>query len=187
MSSNLASSSSKTKCSTPVRAIAINSKPAIRITDSCKPPNFDGNAKQMAPATRHTPSQTSTLYPGEILDLPHLVQGSVSSLKAYHISASMELAKLTLDKSEEIKFVAKFVKGIQNASKRSLLIKQLEKTNPSFTEFGEQQILCEWSDVAEALISSGLVEQEEAVGAPPARKKRRVLIPPEMIKDGMMR
>ena len=99
----------------------------------------------------------------------------------------MELAKLTLDKSEEIKFVAKFVKGIQNDSKRSLLIKQLEKTNPSFTESGEQQILCEWSDVAEALISSGLVEQEEAVGAPPARKKRRVLIPPEMIKDGMMR
>jgi len=108
-------------------------------------------------------------------------------MKAYHTSASKAFANLALDKSGEIEFVARFVKGIHTASNRKLLIKQLEKTNPSFTESGEQQILCEWSEVAEALKSLGLTEPEEVSGAPPAKKKRRVLIPPEMIKDGMIR
>jgi len=67
------------------------------------------------------------------------------------------------------------------------LLKELEKTNPSFTESGEQKILCEWNDVADALRSSRMIEPKEATGAPPAKKKRRVLIPPEMIKDGMVR
>lgn len=121
------------------------------------------------------------------LDFPRLVQGGASSINAYHTSASKAFAELTLDKSGEIEFVARFVKGILFNSHRIILIRQLEKTNPSITDSGEQRILCQWNDVADALRSSGLIDSEVAAEVPRAKKKRRVLIPPEMIEDGMMR
>ena len=172
--------------STSVSAAAAKSKNATRISASRQQPTSKTSVQQ-TPTTRANLSQTPSSHRHKNTEFPRLVQGSTTSLKAYHTSASIAFATLALDKNGEIEFVARFIKGMQTAFNRNLLLKQLEKTNPSITESGEQRVLCQWDDVAEALRSTGLIEPGVVVEVLPAKKKRRVLIPPEMIVDGMVR
>jgi hypothetical protein len=75
---------------------------------------------------------------------------------------------------------------------RNRLADALQKTHPCRTDKdGKLEILCEWTDVAAGLKEVGMVIAEtgdinpQSQGA--GRKKKKILIPRELIESGMMR
>jgi hypothetical protein len=86
----------------------------------------------------------------------------------------------------EMEFVGAFLKGLRETKQRDVLVKELQKAHQCCTgKDGRVEIICEWEDVAEALVKAGLVESEGRVGKPGKRRKR-ILIPKEMIENETM-
>ena len=74
---------------------------------------------------------------------------------------------------------------MRDPKQREVLIKTLQMSFGSRTgRDGDVQIFCEWVDVLGGLKRSGLVEVDGSEG-PSAKRGRRFLIPPEMVKKGM--
>lgn len=122
------------------------------------------------------------------MGIPRLVQGGHCQLKTYHTSASNTFASLEMDKNTEIEFVATFIEGIRDTKEREMLVWQLQSTCASCVDTdGKVRILCEWSDVLDGLRRCGLVEAENGGDAPLAKKRRKILIPKELIDRGMMK
>lgn len=121
---------------------------------------------------------------------PRIFQGT-NSLATYHKNACTTFTSTCKDRHSEIDFIGQFIKGIQEPKTRDMLVDELQKAHPCRTnKDGKVEILCEWADVAESLSELGLIIYE-ASGAPVqsqrVRKKKKILIPRELIESGMMR
>ncbi|KAH8586325.1 hypothetical protein B0O99DRAFT_74148 [Bisporella sp. PMI_857] len=131
------------------------------------------------PATRHQGHQIS--------EMPHLRQGIHQSLESYHSSATHTLAKLTLSIGMEIEFVASFLGGIREINNQEKLIKQLQKTCPSARKDGKVQILCKWVEVGHALRLTNLAKCGLLDATQSTKRRKRILLLPELMESGMMR
>jgi hypothetical protein len=90
------------------------------------------------------------------------------------------------DRTSEVEFVATFLKGLREAKQRDILVKELQKAHPCRTGKGETvEIICQWEDVVEALKKAGLINSEGKEERP-AKRRKKILIPTEMIDSGMI-
>jgi hypothetical protein len=128
---------------------------------------------------------------GPRVNPPRLIQGT-NSLTTYYNNACTAFVSISKDGHSEIEFIGQFVKGIQDPKTRNKLVDVLQKAHPCRTgKDGKVEILCEWTDVAEGLNKAGLltaqpVESAASEGAG-RKKKKKILIPRELIESGMMR
>jgi hypothetical protein len=124
-------------------------------------------------------------------NVPLLEQGN-NTLTTYHKNACAAFEAFSKDRQVEIEFIGQFIKGIREPKTRNMLVDELQKANPCRTnKDGKVEILCEWMDVIEGLKKAGIVTVEVGEGAPQSqgarRKKKKILIPKELIESGMMR
>ena len=120
---------------------------------------------------------------------PRLIQGT-NSLATYHKNACTSFTSTPKDRHGEIDFVGQFIKGIQEPKTRSALVDELQKAHPCRTnKDGKVEVMCQWADVVEGLIKLGLlaVETERHLQSQGVRRKKKILIPKELIESGMMR
>jgi hypothetical protein len=88
----------------------------------------------------------------------------------------------------EIDFVALFIKGIRESKTRQKLVNELQLIHPCrMKKDGKMEILCEWGDVREALVSAGLVERVAEEGEQAPRRKGNILVPRELIEGAFAR
>lgn len=89
------------------------------------------------------------------------------------------------DRVREIEFVAAFVKGLRESKQRDILVRELQKVHPcQIGKSGTVEIICDWVDVAEALKKVGLIAVEMKEERP-AKRRKKILIPKEMIDRGL--
>ena len=117
--------------------------------------------------------------------LPRLVQGT-SQLKTYLTTASAAFSMVSKEGTSEIEFVAAFLKGMREEKQRDALVRELQKAHPCRMSSGDTvEIICQWEDVVEALKWASLVESEGKEERP-AKRRKKMLIPTEMIDNGLM-
>ena len=121
---------------------------------------------------------------------PRLIQGP-NNIISYHNSACIAFASLPKDRHIEIEFIGQFINGIQEAKARKALLDELQKVHPCRTNRdGKVEILCEWADVAEGLNKVGMLPIESVEGTAQNKRvtrKKKILIPKELIESGMVR
>jgi hypothetical protein len=121
---------------------------------------------------------------------PRIFQGT-NSLATYHKNASIAFTSISKGRHSQIDFIGQFIKGIQEPKTRNMLVDELQKAHPCRTnKDGKVEILCEWADVAEGLNKLGLLASERSEAprqSQVVRRKKKILIPRELIESGMMR
>jgi len=143
------------------------------------------NRKRSEPSSTQRITRSVASSKPMVSSPPRLLQAT-SALKNYHAKASSIFASLEGDKNET-EFVSQFIRGMRDPKQREVLIKTLQMSFGSRTGGdGDVQIFCEWVDVLGGLKRSRLVEADGGE-EPPAKRGRRFLIPPEMVKKGMKR
>jgi hypothetical protein len=127
----------------------------------------------------------------KIVNYTLLEQGN-NTLTTYHKNACAAFEAFAKDRQVEIEFIGQFIKGIREPKTRNMLVDELQQAHPCRTDKdGKVEILCEWMDVIEGLKKAGIVTVEAGEGATQSpgagRKKKKILIPKELIESGMMR
>lgn len=149
------------------------------------------NTRSRSQSNGSSPSRVVQAEVSQAVSIPRLAQGT-GSIKAYLKSADTAFSALPKDRQVEIQFVRQFIKGLRDYRARKALINELQKAHACRTsQDGKVDILCEWIDVAEGLRKAGLISLEAGEGEVQnqgaGRKRKKILIPRELIESGMMK
>lgn len=153
---------------------------APRVATRAPKPSFQNDVDRSQPRTLRVRPNEGAHH----TQLPRLVQGT-NQLKTYFANAAAAFYSTSKDKTKEVEFITAFLKGFREAKQREIVVKELQKVHPCWTgKRGTVEIICEWKDVGEAMRKIGLIEPggEER----PAKRRKKILIPMEMIESGMM-